>query len=209
MTFAESLRARAQALGLTLPEVVADADDPLRHATVPSVMAIRDPLEVGMCPWPGDLYFDGWGQGVQFVDGQTSDEDELARIAHAWHSGVPVREIHAMAQYSSLGPLAEAAEQGAEEVIAAGWRYLRALAVEAELPQFQEMVEAAYAEPRLRRHFPFTGMREVSFLDKVLPFGRTLVKIVPAQPGFNVLAGEEIHYAATPQEAVEHALRRL
>ncbi len=209
MIFAESLRARAEALGLTLPQVVADADDPLRHATVPSVMAIRDRLEVGEGPWPGELYFDGWGQGVQFIVGQTSDLDELARIAHAWQTGVAVREIHAMAQYSDLGPLAEAAEQGEEEVVAAGWRYLRALAMDAEMPQFQEMVEAAYAEPRLRSHFPYTGMREVSFLDQALPFGRTLVKIVPAHQGFHVSAGTQTHHAATPQQAIEHALRLL
>ncbi|WP_020524053.1 DUF6193 family natural product biosynthesis protein [Catelliglobosispora koreensis] len=209
MTFAESLRDSAAAQGLSLPNVVPEADDPLKHATVPSTLGIRDPLEVGEGPEPGDFYFDGWGLGVHFIGGQTQELDELARVAHAWQTGVPVRDIQAMAAHSTLGSLAEAAEQGAEQVITAGWECLRALASETGWPEYVAMVEAAHAEPVLRQHFPYTGMYEIRFLDQVLPFGRTLVQIVRAHQGFHVSADGQTHHAATPQEAVELAARLL
>jgi Family of unknown function (DUF6193) len=209
MTFADLLRASAIEQGLDLHGIIPDDDDPLKRATVPSTMDIRDPLEVGDGPWPGYFYFDGWGLGVQFLVGQETDIGELARIAYGWQTCVPVREIHSMARYSRLGALAEVAEQGTAEVIAAGWRYMRAIAAKTEWPQYQAMIEAAYVDPILRQYFPYTGMRRVSFLDGGLPFGRALVSIVPAPPGFNVSADDETHYAATPEETVAVAARTL
>lgn len=201
MTFAAALAASAAEQGLELA-AIADPDEPNGHATVASVVPMRDPLGVGAGPWPDNLYFEGWGLDIEFITGDATDLGELARVAHAWQTGVPVRQIHALAPYSTLGPLAEAAEQGPAEVIAQGWAWIQAVAADRGWEWFTTLVQCAYAEPRLRQCFPYTGMGSITFMAEVLPFARPVARIDPTQNGFTVSIDELSWDEATPQEAV-------
>lgn len=86
---------------------------------------------------------------------------------------------------------------------------MRAIAADAEWPDYRVMIETAYADPIVRQYFPYTGMRRVSLLEGGLPFGRALVRIDPARPGFHVSTTDETYKAATPEEAVAVAARML
>jgi hypothetical protein len=91
LTLAAALVTDANEQGLDL-EVIADPDKPLDQATVPSIVPMRDPLDVGTGPTGGRLVFAGWGVEIAFIIGDATDLDELARVAHAWQTGVPMRE---------------------------------------------------------------------------------------------------------------------
>ncbi|MFG3014026.1 DUF6193 family natural product biosynthesis protein [Streptomyces cinerochromogenes] len=59
--------------------------------------------------------------------------------------------------------LAVARERGPAHVVDLQWRRLREQAVEADYTDFVALLDAAAAEPRLRRLFPFTSMWVLSF----------------------------------------------
>ena len=77
-----------------------------------------------------------------------------------------------------------------------------------------ELLEAAYAEPRLRRLFPWTGMGELHFSRCTgWPWTWDVPYIQPAADGGYWVSGprrsEVVGPAATPQEAIAMVIERL
>jgi hypothetical protein len=99
--------------------------------------------------------------------------------------------------------------RSAEAIVEAGWQVVRDDGrVRAEL------LDAAYAEPRLRRLFPWTGMGELHFSRCTeWPWTWDVPYIEPAAGGTYLVSGpsraETVGAAATAQEAVAMVVDRL
>lgn len=95
------------------------------------------------------------------------------------------------------------------DLVEAGWQDVRT--DERLLP---ELVEAAYAEPRLRQLFPWTGMGELHFSRCTNPRWTWDIPYLAAATGggFQVagpLRDQTVGYAATPAQAVAMVVERL
>ncbi|MET7912016.1 DUF6193 family natural product biosynthesis protein [Streptomyces avermitilis] len=94
-------------------------------------------------------------------------------------------------------------------LVEAGWQK-----VHADGRVRPELLEAAYAEPRLRQLFPWTGMGELHFSRCTeWPWAWDIPYIQPAAEGAYWVSGplrsESVGLAATPQEAVTMVVDRL
>jgi len=97
----------------------------------------------------------------------------------------------------------------AEAVVEAGWQIVRD-----DGRVRPGLLEAAYAEPRLRRLFPWTGMGELHFSRCTeWPWTWDIPYIEPAAGGTYVVSGpsrvENVGSAATAQEAVAMVVDHL
>ncbi|MFJ8388877.1 DUF6193 family natural product biosynthesis protein [Streptomyces sp. NPDC094438] len=93
--------------------------------------------------------------------------------------------------------------------VEAGWHKVRA-----DGRVRPELLEAAYAEPRLRQLFPWTGMGELHFSRCTeWPWAWHIPYIQPAAEGAYWVSGplrsESVGPAATPQQAVTMVVDRL
>ncbi|MCF4136908.1 DUF6193 family natural product biosynthesis protein [Streptomyces sp. Tue 6430] len=94
-------------------------------------------------------------------------------------------------------------------LVEAGWQKVRA-----DGRVRPELLEVAYAEPRLRQLFPWTGMGELHF-SRCTERGWTwdVPYIMPAAGGEYLVAGplrtESVGFAATPEQAVTMVVDRL
>ncbi|GHH26949.1 hypothetical protein Srubr_08930 [Streptomyces rubradiris] len=96
-----------------------------------------------------------------------------------------------------------------QELVEAGWQKVRD-----DGRVRPELLEAAYAEPRLRRLFPWTGMGELHFSRCTEPpWTWDIPYVQPAvDDGYWVsgpLRSETVGPAATPQEAIAMVIERL
>jgi Family of unknown function (DUF6193) len=94
-------------------------------------------------------------------------------------------------------------------LVEAGWQKVRA-----DGRVRPELLEAAYAEPRLRQLFPWTGMGELHFSRCTeWPWAWDIPYIRPAAEGEYRVSGplrsESVGPAATPQQAVTMVVARL
>ncbi|MET9336509.1 DUF6193 family natural product biosynthesis protein [Nonomuraea sp. NPDC003804] len=116
-------------------------------------------------------------------------------MARQWHSGIHHVTINA--------------PRSGTDIVESGWRYVRT-----DGRVCLELLDEAYAEPRLRQLFPWTGMGELHFSRCTgsrwtwdIPY------IAPAAgDGYMVLGprrGEKVGPAATPARAVAMVVERL
>jgi Family of unknown function (DUF6193) len=156
-SLAAALEAVAAEHGLMLGEIESNERQPLRHASVTSATPLRQSLNVTSGSAERCWVITGWGQGIWLISGSTEDLLEVARAAQLWREGVPLRDIQQRVPFVGLPGLAEAAEQGPAQVVAVQWQYLREEADEAPWPGQRALIEAAYAEPKLRQLYPYTS----------------------------------------------------
>ena len=87
-SLATALRATAEGCLGAVPVTSADSA-PLLHATVASVLAHREPLEISA--WSHERRWSIRGtepfQGLPLIHGRTDDLAEVAKAARAWHEG--------------------------------------------------------------------------------------------------------------------------
>jgi Family of unknown function (DUF6193) len=92
---------------------------------------------------------------------------------------------------------------------------LRKEAVEVNWPEYHALIEAAYAEPRLRRLYPFTSHWSLRFSTRTRPgLSRDVLVCLDAQHGKDYIVtmgymGQYLGETATAQEAVLPAVRHL
>ncbi|MEU3227038.1 DUF6193 family natural product biosynthesis protein [Streptomyces sp. NPDC006976] len=132
--------------------------------TIASTAPGRLPLEVFPRIESRAFQIIGRSGGVDIVTGVTKDLREVVAVGAAWGVGTDVprmREAYPFLQFDSV---AEAHERGPEAAVAAQWEMLRDKAAAIPgFPEFAAVLEAAYAEPRLRSLFPFTSHWTVAF----------------------------------------------
>jgi hypothetical protein len=93
-----------------------------------------------------------WERGVNMANGTTTDLDAVATAAGLWQPGATLRELQSASPFVRYGALAQAYESG--DPVEAKWKSYRETSAR---HIDHELIEAAYAQPRLRALFPFTS----------------------------------------------------
>ncbi|KAB2388655.1 DUF6193 family natural product biosynthesis protein [Actinomadura montaniterrae] len=213
-SLAAALQSAAADQGMSLPLAVTPSD-PLRHATITSVVPYRHSSYVAA--WHHEQRWGIWGSsnGRLMICGNTNDLRELPRVIHGWAEGAGLDEIGQAAPFDLLVGRFEVPDNNPADVIASEWQWHLKDAVDAGWPQYQALVETAFAEPKLRRLFPFTSHWALGF--STTPddlFSPPFVSIdSPWGTGDYTIRewwnGPALHHVATPAEAIAIAVNRI
>lgn len=213
-SLAAALLAVAAEHGIVLGEVTANGRQPLQHAGVTSATPLRQDLGVTAGAAERCWVITGWGQGIWLIGGSTKTLADVARAARLWRDGVPLRAIQHAVPFVTLPRLAEAAEQGTPQVLAVQWQSLREDAERAPWPEQQELIAAAYAEPKLRQLYPYTSHWSLRFSTTTgFPFSPDVVCMELTRDGQFLVKtsfhGEALGQTTTAEEAVSLAVSHL
>ncbi|WP_426512669.1 DUF6193 family natural product biosynthesis protein [Dactylosporangium sp. McL0621] len=221
-SLAAALRDVVAELGLAVPVPVGESES-LYSAVVPAAVAHREELEVSASRVERLWYVTGRerAQGFTVIGGETPDLAQVARAAQGWHDGAALAGIVEAASFMELTGRSEWPGSEPAQMAEAEWEQLRREAAELALkwtwPEYEALVEAAYAEPRLRQLYPFTTHVALRFSTRTRP----ALDIVPVclhagrGPNFSVTRGfvadedGPLATAATAEEAVALAVRHL
>ncbi|MGW1225329.1 DUF6193 family natural product biosynthesis protein [Streptomyces sp. NPDC001515] len=113
-----------------------------------------DDLSAGVLMADGERCFlvDCWARDVHMASGSTQDLAEAAGALRTWVQGAGVRGLVARWGFLRTWEPAEAHERG--EAVPARWRMMRRSAARGQDADWRELVEAAFAQPRLRALSP-------------------------------------------------------
>jgi hypothetical protein len=153
---------------------------------------------------------DCWADGVHMATGDTADLSEAAGMMRSWVRGSRVRAL--VVRWPSLRTweLAEAHERG--EAVPVRWRRLREAAVRTRNAALRELVEAAFAQPRLRALSPGRCMHWLTFSRRAAPpVCLDLPRVMPRGDGrYEVrFADGRVREATGAREAVQAVLDGL
>lgn len=125
------------------------------------------------------LLMEFWTQGVMMAKARASDLPAAAEAIGLWQAGTRLRELNAACPFVEYGLLAEAHERGnAVEAQWASYRTTSASHVD------HDLIEAAYAQPRLRALFPFHSHRTLNFSRCTgFPYTHDIPVITPCTDG--------------------------
>jgi hypothetical protein len=147
---------------------------PLLHASAASTLAHREPLRI--TAWSDERWWSIDGresfQGLSLIDGRTDDLSEVARAARAWHDGAALDDIRRAAPFVHLAGRFEVPAHDPARLAESEWQAMRQEADELEYAwqqTYQALIEAAYAEPALRRLYPFTSHWALRFSTTTRP----------------------------------------
>lgn len=215
-SLAAVLRAAADADGVSLPVAVSEPD-PLYYATVASKVPHRNALAVGAYTgkrwWPirGEESF----QGMELIGGNTDDLTQIVRAAQAWHEGVAPAEVRHAAPFVHLTGRFDVPDNDPAQLAESEWQYLRTRAAEADRPEFQALVEAAYREPALRALYPFASHGTLQFSTNTRPALTELgLYLIPHCGGRytlsdNLFESDNLGEAGSAEELASVAVRHL
>ncbi|MBY8877992.1 DUF6193 family natural product biosynthesis protein [Actinacidiphila acidipaludis] len=210
-----ALRRIASDLGLDLGEVPGGAGYAGGGPARSGPDAYRQPLTVHLASEERAFIVSGWSRGVELVRGRTPDLHQVARAAAVWRSGASLHELRALCPFVTFGELAEAHERGPADAVAVKWRQLReSLHGGVPSPTVRSLVEAAFAEPKLRQLYPFTSQRSLHFTTCTgYPFTWVVPFVDPLQDGRFRVCGPSrravIGETDTAEEAVALVVRNL
>jgi len=215
-SLAAALQAVAAESGPLFP-VTASEGNMLGRATVPSTVPHRNPLAINAYVWKRHWHIRGEEafQDMELIGGDTADLAEIAKAARAWHTGAALAEIRACVPFVHLSGRFEVADDDPVQLTASEWQHMRTEASEADWPEYQALIEAAYAEPALRALYPFTSHWTLRFSTSTRPYLTTLPPCLSAPRGggrYTVSAhfmGEVTAETSTADEAVATVMRQL
>ncbi|MEV0352211.1 DUF6193 family natural product biosynthesis protein [Nonomuraea sp. NPDC050680] len=212
-SLAAALQAAAAGQGMTLPLNVTPSDL-LRHATITSVVPHRHSSYVSA--WHHERAWTIWGSSNDrlMICGSTKDLSELPEVIRNWAEGASLDEIDQAAPFDLRTGRFEVPDNNLAEVIASEWQYTLKDARDADWPEYQALIEAAYAEPKLRRFYPFTSHWTLGFSTTPYPFSPEFVGVSsPRGSGpytiNNRANGHALTQVATPAEAIAIAVARI
>ncbi|MEV5831578.1 DUF6193 family natural product biosynthesis protein [Spirillospora sp. NPDC052242] len=104
------------------------------------------------------LLMEFWGRGVMMAKARTGDLAAAAEATGLWQAGTRLDELKTACPFVQYSPLAEAHERG--EAVEAQWAIYRTTSAR---HVDHDLIEAAYARPRLRALFPFHSHRTLNF----------------------------------------------
>lgn len=158
----------------------------------------------------------GRSRGVELISGSTTDLRDVVLAAVAWGEGRSLSELHELFPFMSSDERARAHECGPAAVVDLQWRLLREQAAdEPGFPEFGLLVEAAHAEPQLRRLSAFSSHWTLGFSASTGHSAKVEVAVVPACNGRPYRVQEFLHHggvigeAETADEAVALATAHL
>ncbi|WP_338692665.1 DUF6193 family natural product biosynthesis protein [Streptomyces sp. Q6] len=213
-SLAAALQAVAADQGLSLPLTVTPSD-PLRHATITSVVPHRHSAYVAAWHHARNWGIRGSSNNRLMICGNTKDLRELPSVIHGWAEGASLDDIGLAAPFDVLTGRFEVPDDNPSGVIASQWQWLLKTAGDADWPQYQALIEAAYAQPRLRSLYPFTSHWALSFSSiPHSPFSPPFVSIDSPRGTDAYTIREWWHkpvlcQVATPAEAVDVAVARI
>ncbi|TQM33479.1 DUF6193 family natural product biosynthesis protein [Nocardia bhagyanarayanae] len=152
---------------------------------------------------------DFWERGVMMAHGSTADLVASAAAIGLWQTGSRLRELQAASSFVRFGELAEAYERG--DPVETKWKIYR----RTRAPHIDhDLIEAAYAQPRLRTLFPYTSHESLRLSRCTRePFTDDLPAIIPLSDGTYQIIGPRprspIGHANTPSEAVSLLIHHL
>ncbi|MFE3761032.1 DUF6193 family natural product biosynthesis protein [Streptomyces sp. NPDC059104] len=213
-SLAAALQATAAEQGVSLPLAVTPSD-PLRHATITSVVPHRHSSYIAA--WHHERNWTIWGSSNDrlMISGNTKDIRELSQVIRGWAEGASLDEIRQAATFDLLTGRFEVPDNNPADVIASEWQWLLKDADAADWPQYQALIESAHAEPKLRRLYPFTSHWALSFSHTPdYPFSPSFVSIdSPRGTGEYTIRewsnGSALHHVTTAAEAIAIAVGRI
>ncbi|MFF3676154.1 DUF6193 family natural product biosynthesis protein [Streptomyces sp. NPDC002120] len=213
-----ALRAVAQGRLASVPLTSPEAD-PLLAASVDCTLPYREPLRVSAYHherlWSirGVASFDE----MALVEGTTDDLAQVAEAARAWHDGVALSDICQAAPFVRQTGRFDVPDLDPALLTESEWRHLRTEANELEYPwqpAYQALIETAYAEPALRRLYPFTSHWALRFSTTTRPRLSVVGPLLEARGvgeyvlAFSIADQDGARYA-TAAEAVAAAVPQL
>ncbi|MGN9789086.1 DUF6193 family natural product biosynthesis protein [Nonomuraea sp. ZG12] len=213
-SLAAALHAAVAGQGLSLPLAVTPSD-PLRHATIASVVPHRHSSYV--TAWHHERRWTIWGSSNDrlMICGDTKDMRELPEVIRGWAEGASLDEIDQAAPFDLLTGRFEVPDKNPAAIIASEWQYLLKDARDADWPAYQALIEAAYAEPMLRRLYPYTSHWTLGFSSKPdYPFSRPFAWIDAPRGagGYTISEGHndpDPMEIPTPAEVISIAVDRI
>ncbi|MFD0339867.1 DUF6193 family natural product biosynthesis protein [Streptomyces sp. NPDC127117] len=216
-SLAAALQAVAEECGFAV-SVTSPDSSPLSHAAAESGLPYRKALIVSS--WVAERRWSVRGEepfeGSAVIRGDTDDLAQVAGAARAWQDGVALGDIRQAAPFVRLTGRFEVPEPDPVRLTESEWQRMRTEAGEQDRPAYQALIEAAYAEPVLRRLYPFTSHWTLRFSTTTRP---NLTLIGPCLLADRVEQGYTVSKgftgtglpaeAATAQEAVAAAVRHL
>jgi hypothetical protein len=215
-SLATVLQAAADVDGISVPIAVSESD-PLYHATVASRLPYRNKLTISAYTWKRWWSIRGTEstQALELIGGNTDDLAQIVRAAQAWRGGTALTEIRRTAPFVHLTGRFEVPDHDPAQLAESEWQHLRTRAAEADAPEFQALIEAAYREPALRALYPFTSMWTLRFSTCTRPDLIDLGLFLDAHRGGRytlsnrLLDGEILSEAAKAEELVSVTVRHL
>ncbi|MEU4098373.1 DUF6193 family natural product biosynthesis protein [Streptomyces sp. NPDC026673] len=110
---------------------------------------------------------DCWAHEVHMASGSAQDLAEVAGALRTWIQGARVRELVAQWAFLRTWELAEAHERG--EAVPARWQMMRESAARRQDADWQDLIEAAFEQPRLRVLSPGRSMFWLTFSRRAAP----------------------------------------
>ncbi len=174
----------ATEFGLALGEL-RQVERNLTYAGVASTAAFREPFSINIGSERRIFLFSAWSRGVELVTGKSTDLREVAEAALAWRNGASLRAIRDQFPFVTVSELAEAHERGPADAVEVKWRWLRESAAgKSPIEGIGLLVEAAYAEPKLRQLYPYTSHWTLCFTTCTgYPFTREVPFVDPLHDG--------------------------
>jgi hypothetical protein len=196
--------------------MVATPSDPLRHATIASIAPHRDALFVAAWNFERRWWVSGSGNNRLLVNGTTPDLHQLPRIVLGWAEGASLDEIDQAAPFDVLTGRFEVPDNNPADVIASEWQWMLKDARNADWPEYQALIEAAYTEPKLRRLYPCTSHWALGFAAAPnLPYSSPSFVSVDSPRGSGDYTirewwnGPALSQVPTPAEAISIAVDRI
>ncbi|WP_157433203.1 DUF6193 family natural product biosynthesis protein [Actinomadura rifamycini] len=187
--------------------------DPLRHATIKSVLSHRGELSVSAWHFERRWWVVGSANNGNLINGVTDDLDQLLEVIEGWAKGAGLNEIANGVPIDILTGRGEVPDGNLPDVIAAEWQFMLKESRQIDWPEYRALIEVAYAEPKIRRLYPYTSHWALCFSATPYPFTRSFVTLIASRDGgYTVrkrLNGPELARVATPAEAVAMAVARL
>jgi len=211
-SLAAAVGAAAAGQGLSL-SMIATRSDLLREATMPSVLPHREALSVSAWHFERRWSISGAANNGPVISGTTADLHQLPGIVLGWAQGASLGEIAEVAPFDVLTGRFEVPDGNPADVIAAQWQYKLKEARQADRPGYLALVEAAYAEPKLRRFYPYTSHWSLCFSATPPPVTPSFATLAaPRGGGYTVQEwwdGPILARVVAPAEAVALAVDRI
>jgi hypothetical protein len=218
-SLAAALQAVAADQGLSL-NMIASERDLLRHATAPSVLSHREKLFVTAWHFERRWSVSGSANNGILVSGDTDNLNHIPVVVHAWAEGAPLSEIEQAASFDLLNGRFEVPDGNHADIITSEWQLVLKEARHTNWPKYQALIEATYAEPKLRKLYPFTSHWALGFA--TIPYVRASsfgILVAFTERGDYIItdwdtAGPvgrhtEVARVSTPAEAISIVIDRL
>ncbi|MBL6280299.1 hypothetical protein JMF97_29475 [Micromonospora fiedleri] len=211
-SLAAALHVVAADQGMSLTMVVTPSD-PLRHATISSVLPHRETLFVSAWHFEPRWRIQGSANNGILISGTTPDLRQLPAVVLGWAEGAALDDIAQAAPFDILTGRFEVPDGNPADVIASEWQWLLKDAKESGWPEYEALIKAAHAEPKLRKLYPYTSHWALSFSATPYPFTPSFATLLASQGGAYTVKewwnGPPLAQVATPAEAISMATDRL